>query len=59
MRTQGTIGNVQFKLQGFCISNMANKYKLVHNMVSTTVYVTNMRELKAEISKLLNTIDEY
>jgi len=59
MRTHGTIGNVQFKAQGFCIINMGLKYKLIHNMESSVVYVNNMRELKNEITKLLGISGDY
>ncbi len=50
MRAYGTIGHVYFVRQGWCIYNLAHKYRLEYDNQTKTVYVTNMRELKTEIA---------
>ena len=52
IKRYGEINNVIFRNYGHCPYNQCTKYKLSYEGDVYYVYVTNYKELKAEINKL-------
>lgn len=53
MPTHGIIDDVEYRLQKWCIRNLAYEYKIRKDGQSVTVYIDNLKDLRHKIAEFL------